>query len=64
LAEALIDCTDHSWDMRTLAWRVPGLLRHWDPDSDLIGDLPVQSGPEVLLQSVAATSWRRPARLR
>jgi hypothetical protein len=64
LAEALIDCTDHSSDMRTLAWRVPGLLRHWDPDSDLIGSLPLQSQPEVILQSVTATSWRRPMRLR
>lgn len=64
LAEAIIDCTDHSSDMRTLAWRVPGLLRHWDPDSDLVGDFTLQSQPEVMLQSVAATSWRRPARLR
>lgn len=64
LAEALVDCTDHSWDMRTLAWRVPALLRHWDPDSDLVGDLAVGSEPEVLLQSVTGTSWRRPARLR
>jgi hypothetical protein len=64
LAEALIDCTDHSSDMRTLAWRVPGLLRHWDPDSDLVGSLTLQNQPEVVLQSVAATSWHRPMRLR
>jgi hypothetical protein len=63
LAEALIDCTDHSSDMRTLAWRVPGLLRHWDPDTDLVGDLPLRVKSEVVVQSVAATSWRRPMRL-
>lgn len=59
-AEAVLDPTDHSRDLRTLAWRVPGLLRHWDSESDSVGDLALATMAPT--RSVAATAWRRPVR--
>jgi hypothetical protein len=58
VAEAIIDCTDHSRDMHVLAWRVPGLLRHWDSDRDDGGEY-VVPGDHPLTRSVCATSSPR-----
>ncbi|MEV6623852.1 hypothetical protein AB0M83_27185 [Amycolatopsis sp. NPDC051106] len=54
LAEAVIDSTDHSRDMHVIAWRVPGLLRHWDSDDDRIGDVLIDDA-QPPTRSVCAT---------
>jgi hypothetical protein len=51
IAEALIDATDHSRDPHVLAWRIPGTLRTWTPDTDQIGESSIPEQP--LVASVA-----------
>jgi hypothetical protein len=60
VAEVLIDATDHSRDMRTLAWRVPGSMWHWEPDTDYVGEKRLSDTGEVPLYSLSASAWRRP----
>jgi hypothetical protein len=63
MAEAVIDPTEHIRDSHVLAWRVPGLLRHWNNDTDQIGDRAVDpSMPRTY--SACATSRERKMSLR
>jgi hypothetical protein len=61
VAEVLIDATDHSRDMRTLAWRVPGSMWHWEPDTDYVGEKRLIEAGEMALFSLSASAWRRPS---
>lgn len=36
IGEVVLDATDHVRDQRMLAYRVPGVVAQWDPDSDRI----------------------------
>jgi len=51
LAEAILDATDHIRDVRALAWRVPGLVMRWNPDTDT--NLRTDLEPVPLLDTVA-----------
>ena len=58
LAEAVIDATDHSRDMRVLAWRLPGKLFTWRPDEDQVGVADLED--EALIDSVARYVYSDP----
>ncbi|MGI8413886.1 MAG: hypothetical protein ACR2QA_15630 [Solirubrobacteraceae bacterium] len=49
LAEAVIDATDHMWDLHVLGWRIPGALWGWLPDEDAktVMDVPTPAGPTI-----------------
>jgi hypothetical protein len=48
VGEVLIDATDHTGDLRPVAWRVGDVLRTWDSDRAQAGSVTVGASPRLL----------------
>jgi len=48
VGEVIIDATDHTGDLRPVAWRIDDVLRTWDSDRAEAGSVLVGESPRLL----------------